>query len=49
MSDPNQESEAAAKARRARNLLLAGALIGFVVLIFVITVIKIGHNGGLTP
>ncbi len=49
MNDPKHESEAAAKARRGRNLLLACALAAFVVLIFIITVIKISHNGGLNP
>jgi hypothetical protein len=44
MSDPNFEDPAAAKARRGRNLLLAGALVAFVILVFVITIVKISHN-----
>ncbi|HEY2050849.1 MAG TPA: hypothetical protein VGH03_16035 [Caulobacteraceae bacterium] len=44
MSDPNTEDAAAAKARRGRNLLLAGALVAFVILIFVVTIVKISHN-----
>jgi hypothetical protein len=44
MSDPNSEDPVAAKARRGRNLLLAAALVGFVVLIFVVTIVKISHN-----
>jgi hypothetical protein len=44
MSDPNAEAPDAAKARRGRNLLLAVALVAFVVLVFIVTVIKISHN-----
>jgi hypothetical protein len=44
MSDPNSEDPAAARARRDRNLLLAGALVAFVVLIFVVSIVKISHN-----
>ena len=44
MSDPNTEDPVAAKARRGRNLLLAGALVAFVILIFVVTIVKISHN-----
>ena len=44
MSDPNREDPAALKARRGRNLLLALALVAFVVLVFIVTVIKISHN-----
>ncbi len=44
MSDPNTEAPAAAKARRGRNILLAGALVAFVILVFIVTIIKISHN-----
>jgi hypothetical protein len=44
MSDPNFEDPAAARARRGRNLLLAGVLVAFVVLVFVVTIMKISHN-----
>ena len=44
MSDPNSEDPAAARARRGRNLLLAAALLAFVILIFVVTIVKISHN-----
>ncbi len=44
MSDPNFDDPAAAKARRGRNLLLALSLAAFVVLIFVITLVK--KSGG---
>jgi hypothetical protein len=44
MSDPNQEDPAAAKARRGRNLLLAAVLVAFVVLVFIVTIVKISHN-----
>ncbi|MEP6968172.1 MAG: hypothetical protein ABI906_08835 [Pseudomonadota bacterium] len=42
MSDPNLESPAAAKARRGRNILLALSLAAFVVIVFIITVVKKG-------
>jgi hypothetical protein len=44
MSDPNFDDPAAAKARRGRNLLLALSLAAFVVIVFVITIIK--KSGG---
>ena len=46
MSDPNTEGPNAARARRGRNLLLAGVLVVFVVLVFIVTMIKISHNIG---
>ena len=46
MSNPNDESPEAARARRGRNWMLAGALRAFVVLVFVITIAKISANGG---
>ncbi len=42
MSDPNRESPAAAKARLGRNVLLALSLAAFVVIVFVITLVKKG-------
>ena len=44
MSNPNSEGPDDARARRGRNLLLAGALVAFVVLVFIVTIIKISHN-----
>lgn len=44
MSDPNFDDPAAAKARRGRNLLLALSLAAFVVMVFVITLVK--KSGG---
>ena len=44
MSDPNAESAPASRARRGRNLLIAGALIVFVLVIFVVTMIKLAAN-----
>ena len=47
MSDPNFEDAEHAAARRGRNLVLALGLAAFVVLIFVVTLIKMssGHGG----
>lgn len=44
MSDPNAEDAAAARARRGRNLFIAGALFAFVILVFVITIAKLAGN-----
>ena len=44
MSDPYGEGPAAAKARRTRNLVIALSLAGFVIMVFVITLIK--KSGG---
>jgi hypothetical protein len=45
--DPNnpwQESEAALKARRQRSLFLAVGLAAFVILVFVVTLVKLKGN-----
>ena len=42
MSDPYQEDPDAAKARRGRNLMIALSLIAFIVIIFVVTLVKKG-------
>jgi hypothetical protein len=44
MSNPNDEDAADARARRGRNLLLAAVLMFFVILVFIVTIIKISHN-----
>ncbi|MFI4935789.1 MAG: hypothetical protein ACHP7N_14300 [Caulobacterales bacterium] len=44
MSDPNDESAAAKKARSARNIVLALGLFAFVVLVFIVTITRIGGN-----
>jgi len=46
VSNPNDENAAAAKARRGRNILMAVALLAFVVIIFLITIAKISGNVG---
>jgi hypothetical protein len=48
MSDPRREDEVAAKARRGRNIAIALGLVVFVVLVYVVTVVRLGHNV-LTP
>jgi len=45
VSDPNLESPDAAKARRGRNIAIAVALVAFVVLVFFITIVKMGAHG----
>ena len=44
MSDPNFDDPAAAKARRGRNVAIAVSLAAFVVIIFIITLVK--KSGG---
>ncbi|MGI9169680.1 MAG: hypothetical protein ACR2FH_05805 [Caulobacteraceae bacterium] len=45
MSDPNREDGPAGKARRGRNLLLALALGAFVIVVFIVTLVKLGAHG----
>jgi hypothetical protein len=44
MSDPFQEGLEGAKARRLRSLMIAAALLVFVVLIFVVTIAKLATH-----
>jgi hypothetical protein len=44
MSDPQREGEEFAKARRGRNIALALGLVVFVILVFVVTVVRMGAN-----
>ncbi len=41
---PFEESPAAARARKLRNWALAGALMAFVVLIFIVTIVRLGGH-----
>ena len=43
-TDPFNEGAEAAKARRMRNIMIAAALVGFIVLIFAITVVRLSGN-----
>jgi hypothetical protein len=45
LSDPKSEDFRAMKARRGRNILLAAALFAFVVIVFIVTLAKMGANG----
>ncbi|HUZ11402.1 MAG TPA: hypothetical protein VMU93_00945 [Caulobacteraceae bacterium] len=44
MSDPKREGEAARKARRGRNIALAVGLFGFVVVVFLVTIARLGGH-----
>jgi hypothetical protein len=44
VSDPYGEGPEAARARRARNIAIAVALAAFVVIVFAVTLIKMGHH-----
>lgn len=49
MSDPNRETEEFAKARRGRNLALGVGLVVFVILVFVVTIVRLGANVASRP
>ena len=44
MSDPYGEGPEAARARRARNIAIAVSLAAFVIIVFAVTLIKMGHH-----
>jgi hypothetical protein len=44
MSDPYSEGPEARAARNRRNLILAGALVAFVVIIFIVTIVRLGGH-----
>ena len=44
MSDPKDEGEAFRKARSGRNIAIMIGLLGFVVLVFIITITRLGGN-----
>jgi hypothetical protein len=44
-NDPFNEGPVAARARRMRSLGIALALIGFVVVVFIVSIIKMAHGG----
>jgi hypothetical protein len=49
VSDPNLEDPTAARARRGRNYLLAGALLAFVIVVFIVTIAKLAANVSQPP
>lgn len=49
MSDPNREGEDFAKARRGRNIAIAVGLVLFVVLVYVITLVRMGGSVANRP
>lgn len=44
MSDPAHETDAAARARRGRNIAIAMGLAAFVVLVFIVTLVRLGAH-----
>jgi t-SNARE complex subunit (syntaxin) len=44
MSDPGREDEAARKARRGRNIAIALGLVAFVILVYIVTVVRMGAS-----
>ena len=49
MSDPSREGAEFAKARRGRNIALALGLIAFVIIVFVVTVVRMGGSVANRP
>ena len=48
MSDPNDEAEAFRKARRGRKIAILIGLLGFVILVFIVTLTRLGGNAAAT-
>lgn len=44
MSDPNREGEDFAKARRGRNIAIALGLVVFVILVYVVSIVRMGGD-----
>ena len=44
MSEPVREDQAAAKARRGRSIAIAVGLVAFVILVYAVTVVRMGSN-----
>ena len=49
MSQPGHESEDAMKARRGRNIAIALGLAFFVILVFVVTIVRLKGNVAVRP
>ena len=49
MSDPSREGADFAKARRGRNIAIAVGLVAFVILVFVVTVVRMGASVASRP
>ena len=49
MSDPAGRKDAEDRARRGRNIALALGLVLFVILVFVVTVVRLGGNVASRP
>jgi hypothetical protein len=49
MSDPNREGEDFAKARRARNIAIALGLVAFVVIVYVVSIVRMGASVAARP
>jgi hypothetical protein len=48
VSDPKDEDAAARKARNGRNIALFVGLLAFVILIFIVTIARLGGNAAAT-
>lgn len=44
MSDPNREGDDFAKARRGRNLAIALGLVAFVIIVYAVSIIRMGGS-----
>jgi hypothetical protein len=44
VSDPKRQDDAASRARRGRNIALAIGLAAFVVIVFIVTIVRLGGN-----
>jgi hypothetical protein len=48
MSDPKDEGEAFRKARNGRNIAILVGLLAFVILVFIVTLTRLGGNAAAT-
>jgi t-SNARE complex subunit (syntaxin) len=44
MSEPRREDPEAARARRGRNIAIAVGLVAFVIIVYVVTVVRLGAS-----
>jgi hypothetical protein len=49
MSDPNREDDAAIRARKGRNLAIALGLVAFVILVYVVSIVRMGGSVAVRP
>jgi hypothetical protein len=49
MSDPKREGDEFAKARRGRNIAIAVGLVAFVIIVYVVSIVRMGGSVAARP